>query len=156
MIDAASGLTIGVNLQRDLPMASPSDRKGAYYKSKNPHQHGNVACALFATFTGESNARALGNDKWSRPKAPLAQHAEQQWWADAGNEEALRKAALDTNLGQFEFEVSTDFCSKDCRDLFKKARSLATDATIFVFIMRGELCYEVDATGTVNLLGTWS
>jgi len=126
-------------------MREPSRRKGAYFKGKNPHQSGKVACALFAKFRGEANARALGNDKWSNPKASWKNHAEPQWWDDPANQVAFRKAAIDPYIEQFEFEVSVDFCSSKCRDLFKQARFLAPKAKIYIFITRQRL----DPQGTV-------
>ena len=138
-------------------MARPSARKGSYCKSKNPHQAGNVACALFAVFKDESKARAIGNDKKSNPKAAWRQHAEPQWWNDPKNVAAYKKAAGAANLVRFEFEVSTDFCSDNCRNLFQQARVLAPTATIYVFIMREEIYYEVQPrTGEVRRMGDWN
>lgn len=134
-------------------MPSPSARKKAYSKGKNPHKAG-VACALFMKFSDESNARSVGNDTVSTPKAKWENHAEPQWWRNPSNVAALTTNALLPNVETIEFEVSTDFCSDRCRVLFQQARQCAPNATIYVFIMREEKVYRVHpTTGDVEFIG---
>jgi hypothetical protein len=137
-------------------MPSPSARKSAYNKGKNPHR-GGVACALFVKLRDESKARATGKDTVSSPKSSWENHAEPQWWGDASNVAALSKAAKLPNVETIEFEVSTDFCSERCRNLFQQARRCAPHATIYIFIMREEKVYQVHPeSGSVDFVSKWS
>ncbi len=141
-------------------MPRPSGRKPAAIKA-DLHGKG-VICVLYSMRKDQPNGHMVGDLARGLTGAMQIRHAEPQWWN-------LNHIACDTELRrkdliQLEFEVTQDFCSDKCRNLFAKARSLAIananpQLPIFVFIYRpketSKKYYRVTERGEVEEAGLW-
>jgi len=108
--------------------------------------------------TRERNGIEVGDRKIAQLKAPQPRHAEPQWW-NLNHAKCDREVSRD-NVERLEFEVTLDFCTDACRNLFAQARHLATaygkpELPIYIFIMRSKEYYQVLEDGTVDGPHDW-
>jgi hypothetical protein len=141
---------------------TPSKRQDKSVKA-GYHRDG-VWCVLFVKLKDVEKAQEVGDAKRQEgDQAHLRNHAEQRWWDHSPNPPAITAKASRPDFERFEFEVTTDFCTKadeggraTCKKRFKEARMRAgVGKKIYIFIMRERIYYEVTNAGEVELGGTW-